>query len=69
MVALADIGHVYSAYRALGDDIFWDVTQWNDMAWGNIGTSVFLHLNRLLTVAGLFGEIGTGDDTGTKKNN
>lgn len=58
VVALADLGHIYAAYRGLGDSAFWDVTQWNDMAYGNIGASAFLHINRWLTVAGVFGRLG-----------
>jgi hypothetical protein len=27
---------------------------------GNVGVSLFLHVNRLATVAGLFGKLGAG---------
>ena len=57
-VALADFGHIYAVYASLGDDIFWDVSKWNNMVWGNIGASVFLNLNRWATVLGLFGTVG-----------
>jgi hypothetical protein len=66
VVALADLGHIYSYYPALGSEAFWDVTQWNQMVWGGVGVSLFLHLNRLLTLAGLFGKIGTGDNAPNK---
>jgi hypothetical protein len=66
-VALADLGHIYGAYRGLGDTVFWDVTQWNEMAYGNIGASSFLHINRWMTVAGLFGRLGAHGDR-SKKN-
>ncbi|KAK5198864.1 hypothetical protein LTR72_005167 [Exophiala xenobiotica] len=66
-VALADLGHIYAAYRGLGDTVFWDVTQWNEMAYGNIGASSFLHINRWMTVAGLFGRLGAHGDR-SKKN-
>jgi len=58
-VALADFGHIYASYRAMGDKLFWDVGQWNDMAWGNIGVSAFLNINRWAAVLGLFGKIGS----------
>jgi len=67
-VALADLGHIYSVYGALGDKIFWDFNQWNQMIASNVGVSVFLHANRLLTVAGLFGKLGAGGNV-DKKNN
>ncbi|KAK3115005.1 hypothetical protein LTR53_006090 [Teratosphaeriaceae sp. CCFEE 6253] len=54
-VAVADLGHIYATYRVWGSD-FWDWTQWNDMMWGNVGVSAFLHVNRLATVLGVFGK-------------
>ncbi|KIV80438.1 hypothetical protein PV11_07936 [Exophiala sideris] len=57
VVALADLGHIYAAYRGLGDSTFWNPALWNDMAYGNIGASAFLHINRWLTVAGAFGKL------------
>ncbi|EXJ64732.1 hypothetical protein A1O7_01070 [Cladophialophora yegresii CBS 114405] len=65
-VALADLGHIYSVYGALGDKVFWDLNQWNQMTASNVGVSVFLHINRLLTVAGLFGKLGAGTDASKK---
>jgi len=67
IVALADIGHIYAAYKGLGPEVFWDLTQWNDMAYGNIGVSAFLHINRWLTVAGLFGKLTPYTDASKKK--
>ncbi|KAI1610522.1 hypothetical protein EDD36DRAFT_421599 [Exophiala viscosa] len=67
VVALADLGHIYAAYRGLGDSTFWDPTQWNDMAYGNIGASAFLHINRWLTIAGAFGKLGSLTRDGRKK--
>ncbi|OAL22955.1 hypothetical protein AYO22_06863 [Fonsecaea multimorphosa] len=66
-VALADLGHIYSVYCALGDKVFWDLNQWNQMTYSNVGVSVFLHINRLMTVAGLFGRLGAGGNA-AKKN-
>lgn len=65
-VAIADIGHIYAAYAALGDT-FWKPSEWNDMIWGNIGASVFLNINRWLTVLDLFGKVGEASATGQKK--
>ena len=65
-VALGDLGHVYAAYRGLGDTIFWDLSKWNDMAYGNIGFTLFLHINRWLTVANIFGRLGGETDAGKK---
>jgi hypothetical protein len=53
-VALADLGHIYAVYCVWGQ-AFWDLNQWNDMMWGNVGVSAFLHINRLATVLGVFG--------------
>jgi len=57
IVAVADLGHIYSSYAGMGYAYFWDVASWNDMAWGNVGTSVFLCVNRIATVLGIFGQI------------
>ncbi len=65
-VALADLGHIYAAYRGLGDTVFFNPAQWNDMAYGNIGASAFLHINRWLTVAGFFGKLGAINDAAKK---
>lgn len=67
-VALADFGHIYAAYASLGDKLFWDVSKWNDMVWGNIGTSLFLNVNRWATVLGLFGTVGGRKTAGGKKS-
>lgn len=60
-VALADLGHIYAVYVAVGPAYFWNFAEWNDMTWGNVGVSVFLHVNRWATVAGVFGAMGTGE--------
>jgi len=56
VVALADLGHIYAVYRVWGS-VFWDLGLWNDMMWGNVGVSTFLHVNRLATLLGLFGSV------------
>lgn len=55
-VALADLGHIYGTAKGMGP-AFWDLGTWNDMVWGNVGASAFLHINRWLTVLGLFGSL------------
>ncbi|KAJ9642135.1 hypothetical protein H2204_002504 [Knufia peltigerae] len=64
-VAIADLAHIYAAYCGTGNDVFWDFSQWNQMAYGNIGGSLFMHVNRVLTVAGVFGKLGTREQTTT----
>ncbi|KAL1610379.1 hypothetical protein SLS60_002046 [Paraconiothyrium brasiliense] len=56
-VAAGDLGHIYSSYKVMGPEVFWNFNQYNDMMWGNIGASAFLHVNRLATVLGVFGRI------------
>jgi len=58
IVACADLGHIYASYCGMGSTYFWDFGSWNDMAWGNIGSSAFLCVNRISTALGLFGKIG-----------
>jgi hypothetical protein len=65
-VAVGDLGHIYSVYVALGPEVFWDLNKWNQMVASNVGVSVFLHLNRLLTVAGLFGKLGSSASVAKK---
>lgn len=36
---VADLGHIYASYLAMGD-AFFDVAGWNAMAWGNVGMTV-----------------------------
>lgn len=58
IVAIADLGHIYSSYLGMGEKYFLDLTLWNQMAWANIGFSAFLCVNRVATVSGLFGRVG-----------
>ncbi|KAF2205616.1 hypothetical protein GQ43DRAFT_436845 [Delitschia confertaspora ATCC 74209] len=57
-LAIGDLGHLVSFYRALGEDVFWDWSRWNEMVWGNIVATMFLFVNRLSTLAGVFGRVG-----------
>ncbi|KAF2733131.1 hypothetical protein EJ04DRAFT_513459 [Polyplosphaeria fusca] len=54
-IACGDLGHIYSSYKAMGPESFWNFNEYNDMMWGNIGASAFLHVNRGLTLIGVFG--------------
>ncbi|RKU47961.1 hypothetical protein DL546_002831 [Coniochaeta pulveracea] len=44
---VADIGHLYTV-RQLGPQIYWSVTKWNAIDWGNIP---FVYLGAILRVA------------------
>jgi len=66
-VAFADLGHIYSTYRGVGQEYFWNVGQWNDMVAGNVGASVFLNINRWLTLLGLFGKLRVNQGTTARK--
>lgn len=65
-VGLADWGHIYSTYRGVGHEYFFNPSGWSDMIWGNVGVSVFLNVIRFATVAGVFGNVG-GSDKGKAK--
>ncbi|KAL2261269.1 hypothetical protein VTK26DRAFT_4490 [Humicola hyalothermophila] len=56
-VALADYGHMYAIYRAVGHEVFFDVARWNDMVAGGIGVSAVLNVLRWTTLLGVFGPI------------
>lgn len=58
MVAIADLGHVWSTYQVLGPETFINLNAWTDTMWGNNAFSAFLHVNRLATVLGVFGKVG-----------
>jgi hypothetical protein len=58
MLACGDLGPVYASYKVMGSNVFWDFGAYNSMMIGNIGFTAFLHINRLLTLLGAFGEVG-----------
>ena len=58
VLACGDTGHILANYAVLESAFFWNPGGWNDMAWGNIGVSVFLCINRIATLLGVFGKIG-----------
>lgn len=55
--AIADVGHVYVTYLAMGWDAFVDVQAWNALTWGNIGATAFLLVNRIAYFMGVFGYV------------
>ncbi|KAJ5738524.1 hypothetical protein N7493_001679 [Penicillium malachiteum] len=63
-LAIADVGHVYATYVAMGLDAFLDVGSWNALTWGNIGATGFLFVNRILYFLGLFGQAQAPKITG-----
>ncbi|KAH6697063.1 hypothetical protein F5X68DRAFT_1870 [Plectosphaerella plurivora] len=64
---VADLGHIYASYLAMGD-AFFDVARWNAMAWGNVGMTLFLCLTRSGWLLGLFGPNNTTDKPAVKRN-
>lgn len=56
--ACGDVGHLAANYIGMGDSVFWRYTEWNEVMWGNIAVTIFLFLNRMATVNGVFGTPG-----------
>ncbi|KAF9889785.1 hypothetical protein FE257_006875 [Aspergillus nanangensis] len=54
-LAVADVGHIYVTYLAMGWATFKDVGAWNVLTWGNVGVTTFLLMNRILYLGGVFG--------------
>jgi hypothetical protein len=57
IIACGDLGHIYASYKVMGPAVFLNFNEYNDMMWGNIGASLFLHVNRLATLLGVFGRL------------
>ncbi|KAF2644775.1 hypothetical protein P280DRAFT_546200 [Massarina eburnea CBS 473.64] len=57
-VAVADLGHICASHAVMGKEMLLDFNVYNDVMWGNIGASAFLHVNRLATLLGVFGRVG-----------
>jgi hypothetical protein len=64
---IADVGHVSVSMWALGREAAWDVANWNDLAWGNIGFTAFLGTMRVLTLAGAFGKFEAATEEKKRK--
>lgn len=54
-LAIADVGHIYGTYAAMGPGPFFDVSSWSLVSWGNIGFTAFLFVNRIAYLLGIFG--------------
>ncbi|KAI4862188.1 hypothetical protein F4820DRAFT_431370 [Hypoxylon rubiginosum] len=55
VLLIADFGHLYSV-SGLGFWVYWDVTRWNAIDWGNVG---FVYLGAAMRIAFL-AEVGLG---------
>ncbi|ORY60537.1 uncharacterized protein BCR38DRAFT_349729 [Pseudomassariella vexata] len=55
---VADLSHIGLTLYLLGYDRSMAVSQWNAMAWGNIGATAFFCLTRTAYLLGLFGKSG-----------
>jgi len=66
-LAVADFGHIYVTYLAMGTGAFFDVSEWNLLTWGNISITGFLFLNRLAYLTGFFGDAKAPVEGGKKR--
>ncbi|KAB8236880.1 hypothetical protein ETB97_005749 [Aspergillus alliaceus] len=58
----SDVNHLYATYRGLGWATFVDPWAWqNVLTWGNVGMTVFMLVNRVLFLLGVFGEARAGE--------
>ncbi|RYP21249.1 hypothetical protein DL765_002388 [Monosporascus sp. GIB2] len=62
VLLVADFGHLYSA-SGLGPNVYWNVSQWNPIDWGNLG---FVYLGASMRIAFLTG-VGVGSQATLKK--
>ncbi|KAJ4294961.1 hypothetical protein N0V88_005201 [Collariella sp. IMI 366227] len=60
---VADFGHLWTV-RVLGSQIYWSVSEWNAIDWGNVG---FVYLGASLRIAFLTG-MGFSGKTKARKN-
>lgn len=73
LVALADVGHIFSIYMGMGGwkGGFGDLGNWGGAEWVNVGGALFMMINKVGTFMGWFGEIGwetRGKQRGVEKN-
>ena len=54
--ALGDLGHIWFTYTVMGHEDFFNVLDWNGVAWGNIGITAMLFVSRLSYLAGVLGK-------------
>ncbi|KAM7189776.1 hypothetical protein V8F20_010018 [Naviculisporaceae sp. PSN 640] len=60
---ICDIGHLVISFLGLGSERVLAVGDWNPMAWGNIGATLFLFLTRSAYFLGLLGQDRNGQTT------
>ena len=65
-LAIADIGHLAPTIMVLGKETTLDVQNWNVLAWGNIGATIFLFVTRVLYLSGFFGGASKTSGKGKK---
>lgn len=53
--ACGDVGHLLANYYGMGARVFWAWGEWNEVMWGNIAVTIFLFVNRVATLGGVFG--------------
>ena len=58
ILACGDIGHLYANYKGMGPNVFWNFGDYNEVMFGNVAITVFLWVNRIATLAGVFGRVG-----------
>lgn len=68
-LAVADVGHLCATYAAMGPEFYFDVASWSPVAWGNIGFTAFLFVNRVAYLLGLFGFRSVESASELKKTN
>ena len=48
---------MYANYAGMGPDVFWDFGAYNEVMVGNVWITVFLWVNRVGTLMGVFGRL------------
>ncbi|CAO2658276.1 Nn.00g059990.m01.CDS01 [Neocucurbitaria sp. VM-36] len=57
ILACGDVGHLYANYKGMGPHVFWNFSNYNEFMIGNVWITVFLWVNRIATLAGVFGRV------------
>ncbi|KAF1948058.1 hypothetical protein EJ02DRAFT_332515, partial [Clathrospora elynae] len=57
ILACGDMGHMYANYRGMWSAVFWDFRAYNEVMVGNVWITLFLWVNRVATLSGVFGRI------------
>ncbi|RYP51404.1 hypothetical protein DL768_003273 [Monosporascus sp. mg162] len=62
VLLVADFGHLYSV-SGLGPNVYWNISQWNPIDWGNLA---FVYLGASMRIAFLTG-VGLGSQATLKR--